>query len=450
MTTASPAERIEHWRGGVPPLTGALDPDAALLAGHVRAGGRLLAELPPAPRRDAGQRQAAARVHDSCRRLRAEFLARHAAALYARLTEDRTRHPRLADLVAAATERFEGVLPSRGQQDADLLLPQAEREGWEIDQGLFVRALLRDPASGAHLMDAMRLPTARALDLLDGFRRTGLVELPTVRLERTGPAAHLTIDDPAHLNAETDRLVADMETAVDLVLLADEVRVGILRGAVMTHPRYAGRRVFSAGINLKDLRDGRLSFVDFLMTRELGLVTKLAHGLRRLGADAVLEDRTAKPWVAAVDTFAIGGGMQLLLVCDWVIAASDAYLSLPAAQEGIVPGVANLRLGRHTGGRLARRLILGGRRVEASGPDGPLLCDEVVPPEEMDKAVEAAAEAFQAPAVAANRSMLALAEEPLDHLRGYLAEFAYVQACRLYSPDVLDKVGRFGAARGTR
>ena len=45
-----------------------------------------------------------------------------------------------------------------------------------------------------------------------------------------------------------------------------------------------------------------------------------------------------KPWIAAVDGFAIGGGCQHLLVMDYVLAASDAYMTLPARKEGIIPG----------------------------------------------------------------------------------------------------------------
>jgi thioesterase DpgC len=62
----------------------------------------------------------------------------------------------------------------------------------------------------------------------------------------------------------------------------------------------------------------------------------------------------------------------------------------------------------------------------------------------MDAAVETAASALDNPAVVANRRMLNLAEEPADRFREYMAEFAYAQAVRLYSADVLDKVGGRG------
>jgi thioesterase DpgC len=125
------------------------------------------------------------------------------------------------------------------------------------------------------------------------------------------------------------------------------------------------------------------------------------------------------------------------------VAAADAYLSLPAAQEGIVPGAANLRLGRIAGTRLARQVILGGRRILAAERDARLLVDEVVPPEKMDEAVERAVARLVGDAVVANRRMINLVEEPLDGLREYLAEFALEQALRIHADDVIDKVGRF-------
>jgi thioesterase DpgC len=151
-----------------------------------------------------------------------------------------------------------------------------------------------------------------------------------------------------------------------------------------------------------------------------------------------------KPWVAAVDTFAIGGGTQLLLAFDHVIAAADAYFSLPAAQEGIIPGAGNFRLGRFTGPRVSRQIILGGRKIWATEPDAALLADEVVQPgEDLDAAVERAVRRLQGPAVVTNRRMVNLADEPPEEFRRYMAEFALQQALRIYGQDVLDKVRRF-------
>ncbi|GAA3716142.1 (3,5-dihydroxyphenyl)acetyl-CoA 1,2-dioxygenase DpgC [Streptomyces tremellae] len=426
-----------------PEPTGRFDTDARHLAEYAAGAERALAALPPVPERSPDERAHAAAVHRGARRVRRAFLARHTESVYGLLTDDMARGVRLPDLVHDAADRIPGLVPTRRQMAAERRLVQAEKEGREIDQGLFCGAVLRSPTAGRHLVETMLGPTPRALELADGFRAQGRAELDTVHVERRGAAAHVEFRNPRRLNAENHRLIDDLDTAVDLVLLDDAVRVGVLRGGTVDPPAYRGRRVFSAGVDLSDLRNGRIPLVGFLLGRELGYINKMFRGLLTDPHPGALSERgVTKPWIAAVDTFAIGGGMQLLLVLDHVIAEEDAYVSLPAAEEGIVPGVANLRLTRLAGARLARQVVLGGRRIAATDPEARAVCDEVVPADRMDETVERAVAALSAPAVAANRRMLALAEEPLDLFREYLAEFAVAQAERAYAPDVLDKVER--------
>jgi thioesterase DpgC len=215
----------------------------------------------------------------------------------------------------------------------------------------------------------------------------------------------------------------------------------VLRGGVVNHPKYVGRRVFSAGINLKHLHAGQISFVEFLLEREAGFISKIYQGLLQDDGRGRLQC-LSKPWLAAVDGFAIGGGAQLLLVFDCVIAAEGSYFCLPAAKEGIVPGVANLRLSRYVGAKLARRIILHGRVVHAHDPEASLLVDEVVKPEHMDRAITSAVRELDNPAVVANRTILNHAEEPMAIFRAYMAEFVLQQSERAYSEDVQAKVAR--------
>lgn len=401
-----------------------------------------VAVLPQPGARTPEERAEVAAAKDAVRTLRTRFLRAHADDVYDRLTAGGTEAPRIDELLEAAAAAFPALVPTAAQLAADRGRRQADKEGYEIDQGIFLRAVLDSPRAGAHLLDSMLRPTPRALRLLPEFLRTGVLETASVRLERRDGAAYLTMCRDDCLNAEDDQQVDDMETAVDLALLDPGVEVGVLRGGTMTHPRYRGRRVFSAGINLKSLHAGDISLVGFLLRRELGYLHKLVRGIRT--EDAPWHARAVeKPWVAAVETFAIGGGTQLLLVFDHVLAASDAYLSLPAAREGIVPGAGNFRLGRHTGPRIARQVILQGRRIRATEPDARLLIDEVVEPEEIDAALDRAVDRLRGPAVVPNRRMLNLTEEPVDAFRRYMAEFALQQALRLYGEDVIGKVGRF-------
>lgn len=381
------------------------------------------------------------RVDDEIRAARTAFVEAHAEEIYAELTDGRTRYLRVDELVRAAALAFPGLVPSEQQMAAERSRPQAEKEGREIDQGIFLRGILRAPKAGPHLLDAMLRPTDRAQRLLPEFVETGVVEMEAVRLERRDGVAHLTLCRDDCLNAEDAQQVDDMETAVDLALLDPSVRMGLVRGGVMSHPRYLGRRVFCAGINLKKLSAGEIPLVDFLLRRETGYIQKIFRGL--LTGESWHSRFTDKPWMAAVDSFAIGGGTQLLLVFDHVLAASDAYLSLPAAKEGIIPGVSNFRLSRIAGPRVARQVILGGRKLQADEPAARSIVDEVVAPEEMDAAIGGALARLDGEAVVANRRMLNLAEEPPEEFRRYIAEFALQQALRIYGADVIGKVDGF-------
>lgn len=372
-------------------------------------------------------------VLERARAERTAFMDSHGEALYERLTAGRTRYLQLDELVETAAAAVPGLLPSPAQIDS-----------YDIDHGVFLRGVLRSPIAGGHLLDAMLRPTESALSQLDKFRATGEIWLATTHLERRDGVARITLCGEDCLNAEDEQQVDDMETCVDLALLDQDCEIGLIRGGEMTHPRYAGRRVFSAGINLKRLHAGEITLVGFLMRRELGYLRKLLLGLRTDDASwrYPLIDM---PWVAAVDTFAIGGGMQVLLAVDHVIAGADSYLSLPAAQEGIVPGAADFRLGLLTGPRLARQVILGGRRIQATDPEARTLIDEVVEPAEVDQAVESALSKLRDPAVTANRRMVNLSLESTEGFRAYMAEFAVQQALRVHAADVLGKAGRFAA-----
>lgn len=440
------SEPHDEVRAGQPDLASARRA-LATSAGQI---GRVLAALPEPGLRSPEQRTAADAAKDAVRSLRSRFMDTHVDAVYDELTSGRTAYLRLAELAEAAAAAFPGLVPTCDELAAERIRPQAGKEGHEIDQGIFFSRVLRSPLAGPHLLDAMLRPTPRAQRLLPEFTRTGRADLGAVRLERAGGVARLTMCRDDCLNAEDNEQVEAMETAVDLALLDPAVHVGVVRGGEMSHPRYRGKRVFSAGINLKALHAGNISLVDFLLRRELGYLHKLIRGVL-LPGEASWHSRTVeKPWVAVVDGFAIGGGAQLLLLFDHVIAASDAYISLPAAHEGIVPGAANLRLTRCAGTRLSRQIILQGRRIWAREPAARLLVDEVAEPGELDSAISRSVERLQGPAVIANRRMLNLAEEPPHEFLGYMAEFALQQAIRLYSSEVIGKVGRFAAERGSR
>jgi thioesterase DpgC len=237
------------------------------------------------------------------------------------------------------------------------------------------------------------------------------------------------------------------------VLLDPEIEVGVFRGGVVDHPRYAGRRIFGAGINLTHLYRGLVPFL-FYLVRDMGYVNKLYRGLSSPEwRPGVLEETTEKLWIAATETYAIGGACQLLHVMDHVIAERGCRLYLPARKEGIIPGASNLRLARAVGDRIARQAILSGREFEAGTPDGDLLCDEVVEPGEMDAAVHRRVEALTSSGLvnaAANRRMLRVGVEPLDLFRTYMAVYAREQAFCHFSPALIANLERHWDARNRR
>jgi thioesterase DpgC len=220
----------------------------------------------------------------------------------------------------------------------------------------------------------------------------------------------------------------------------------VLRGGPATHPKYAGQRILGSGINLTHLYKGKISLVEFMLERELGQVSKMYRGHDLEAFDAgVLEQRREKPWIAAVDSFAIGGTCQWLLVMDYVIAETGSYFVLPARKEGIIPGCANLRLPRFVGERIARQAIFFNRSFPADSPEGLMLADEVVPVSEMEAAIRrAAAEVVSAgtTSLTANRLALRQVQEPLDLFRRYMSNYARQQAYCLYSPALIDNLER--------
>lgn len=420
---------------GPPALDSAFGKAVTELTRYLSHYADLLAALPaPADRSDT-QMQTAAILHRTCRQARRRFLHLHADTVYSHLTDGGRERPRLAELAYAATDLLPGLSPTREQITEERRHDQAAKEGHEIDQGILFHALLNRPATGTHLVDSMRHPTPRALGLTGQLHARRELRLDTIALQCRDHTAEITLHNDHCLNAGDDTLIEDLETAVDLALLDKHTRVCILRGGQMTHPAYRGRRVFNSGINLTELHHGHISFVDFVMRREIAVINKIQRGLLPRNDDD--PDTGEKPWIAVVDTFSHGAGLQLLPLFDRVIAAADVYFSLRTVEVGVLPGMGTLRLTRAFGGRLARQIILNGRRFSARSPEARHVCDDIVEPEHLDTATASAATALANPAVVANRRMLHLAEEPPDTFRHYAAAFAHEQARRLYSPEMM-------------
>lgn len=413
-----------------------------------------LARLPAKPERDAAGHAAAEALKQAARDARFAFLRCHARTLYDRLTDGRRRFVRVERLVYDAAALVPGLAPTEAEVAAEAALRQADKDGVEIDQGILCNQFLADPDCGLHLCHAMLLPREESAEALAKFRRDGRVDLGTARVERQGKAAVLLLSNRRFLNSEDNATQAATEIGADVCILDRESEVAVLRGDVVPEGKYAGRRVFNAGINLTHLYHGRIPFLWFLV-RDLGFVNKMFRGLARpdIPPDEVAGDSIEKLWISAVDTFAIGGGCQILLASDFNIAASDAYLTLPARKEGIIPAMANLRLARFVGDRLARQAIMYERRIDCDSETGRMICDEVVAPHEIDATIVRVIDRLTgsgAVGAIGNRRALRLACEPLDTFRRYAALYAREQAQCHFSPALISNLEMFWNAQNRR
>lgn len=166
-----------------------------------------------------------------------------------------------------------------------------------------------------------------------------------VRLERRGPVGILTIDREKRLNA------LSRATLYALGRLGRElVEDSSIRTIILTS---AGSRAFCAGADLKERRgmsDDDVRFQVGLYRSELGVL-----------------DKSPKPVVAAINGVALGGGLELAMICDMRVAVPTAKLGLPETSLGIIPGAGGTqRLARLIGEGRAVEMICMARRLSAS------------------------------------------------------------------------------------
>jgi (3,5-dihydroxyphenyl)acetyl-CoA 1,2-dioxygenase len=437
-------QEVAAWRSATPTTLGSFPAAARATCDFLTRGEELLGRLPARPERGEAEQAAAAELIAFLNGARTDFMRAYAADVYAALTDDMRLSLRVDELAYAAADLYPGLVPTRAALEQERARKLPDKEGIEIAQGLFLSSVLASPAAGGHLVWSMLRPTAAALERLEEFRERGVVDLGRAYVERRGRAAYVELRNPRHLNAEDPNTLGDTEIAVDLALLDPEVEVGVFRGGAVDHPRYAGGRIFGAGINLTLIYMGQLDFL-FYITRDMGYVNKLFRGLssEEFRPDEP-EDTIEKLWVAAAETYAIGGACQLLHTMDHVIATRGCRLYLPARKEGIIPGASNLRLARSVGDRLARQAIISGIEFEAGTPQGDLLVDEVVDSgEEMDAALEARVEALTSSGLvnaAANRRAMRVGVEPLDVFREYMAMYCREQAYCHLSPALVSNL----------
>ncbi len=447
VPTASPESvQVEAWAVTAPSLQHSFEADAASFSNFWLRGLDLLSALPEKPKRRPAEQAVAERILGVSRDCRSRFVAVHGTELYRRLTDGLSRHVRVEELAAGAAALVPGLVPTAATVQSEAVWLQKNKDGHELDQGILFNRFLADRTTGLHLCHSMLRPHPDSVQWLDRLARDGRIDLGTAIVERRGKSCVVALKNPRYLNAEDDGTVANVETAVDLALLDPASSICVMRGAPITGGKYDGQGVFCTGINLTRLYHGKIPYLWYLI-RDLGFVNKIFRGLAGDDdPDEAFGQNREKPWIALVEKFAIGGGCQTLLACDYVLAARDAYMTLPARKEGIIPGAANLRLTRFVGDRMARQLVMYDRRIDCDSADGKLICDEVAEPHRIEQALDEVVERLTSSGVvsaASNRRAFRIAQEPLDLFRTYMAVYAREQAYCHFSPALIENLERY-------
>ena len=166
----------------------------------------------------------------------------------------------------------------------------------------------------------------------------------TIRYEVDDGVAVVTLNRPDVLNAMNDAMRRELTRCFEGLVGDDHVHAVVVTGA--------GDRAFSAGADVRE-------FVEPLVP------VRFREQRRRLEFRQVM-DRCPQPLIAAINGYALGGGLELALACDIRVAAADARLGLTETTLGIIPGGGGTqRLPRLVGRGKALELILTGARIEA-------------------------------------------------------------------------------------
>jgi enoyl-CoA hydratase len=198
-----------------------------------------------------------------------------------------------------------------------------------------------------------------------------------VLVDRHGAVGVVTLNRPRVLNALSPALIAELSDALDGFDADPQVRVAVLTG---------GPRVFAAGADIGDMSER--GPVEQLQRDQTGRWARIAA--------------FTKPLIAAVNGYALGGGCELALMCDLIVAGDSARFGQPEINLGIIPGAGGTQRWPRTAGKyVAMEVALGGAPITAQRAYQLGLVNKVVPAEvTVEVAMELAARLAQQPPVA--------------------------------------------------
>ena len=167
----------------------------------------------------------------------------------------------------------------------------------------------------------------------------------TLHVSVDGALAIVTINREPVRNALSSTVIAELMTVAGEIEMSTEVRAVILTGA--------GDKAFVAGADIAEMQD--LSPIQAQAFSEMG------------GALGTAIETSEKPWVAAVNGFALGGGCELALACDFIHASNQAVFGQPEVKLGVIPGFGGTqRLARRVGVAKAKQLCMTGDTIDAA------------------------------------------------------------------------------------
>lgn len=217
-----------------------------------------------------------------------------------------------------------------------------------------------------------------------------MIDYKTITFEQRGRVAVVTLNRPDSLNALNAEIMAEIVDCFTAIDRNTQIAASILTGA---------GRAFAAGADIKEMQPQ--SFSDMY-------VEDYFAGWDRFAA-------SRKPVIAAVNGFALGGGCELAMMCDLIIASDKAKFGQPEIKLGVTPGMGgSIRLTKAVGKAKAMDLVLTGRMIDAAEADRIGLVSRVVPHDDlMDVAVTTANDiaAFSIPSLMAAKEMVARALE---------------------------------------
>jgi enoyl-CoA hydratase len=182
-------------------------------------------------------------------------------------------------------------------------------------------------------------------------------EFQLIKLTTDGPVAVIQFNRPEVLNALNMQLIDEVIAALDGLESDDEIRCVILTG---------NERAFAAGADIKEMAGA--GTVDMLVRDQFARWDRIR--------------RFKKPIIAAVSGFALGGGNELAMLCDMIVASETAQFGQPEINIGVIPGAGGTqRLTRAVGKAIAMEMVLAGRMLSAREALQHGLVNRVVPVE---------------------------------------------------------------------